>query len=258
MMEEVAQDDHSDSESYRSSSDNGMDTDSDDEVEPDPDPIPGQDSDSDSDSGSGSAEEDLPDPVLPRPPTPLVDTADSTMSPEELRRLLEAAQRKAREGHETYEGDGNVPKTALKATPVDGVRYGDGISPSVGQSEDVKAVIRKIDEAFERFPVPDGLEHVQLCKAYEPATSSTGYAGCYCPSGGLVSRKPVPRLFVNAAMCGKTLPGILCTVAHEYAHGVMIRGGFGAGHTHAFRLMEVKLQNKAFDAIYGRKRPREE
>ena len=258
MMEEVAQDDHSDSESYRSSSDNGMDTDSDDEVEPDPDPIPGQDSDSDSDSGSGSAEEDLPDPVLPRPPTPLVDTADSTMSPEELRRLLEAAQRKARERHETYEGDGNVPKTALKATPVDGVRYGDGISPSVGQSEDVKAVIRKIDEAFERFPVPDGLEHVQLCKAYEPATSSTGYAGCYCPSGGLVSRKPVPRLFVNAAMCGKTLPGILCTVAHEYAHGVMIRGGFGAGHTHAFRLMEVKLQNKAFDAIYGRKRPREE
>ena len=57
----------------------------------------------------------------------------------------------------------------------------------------------------------------------------------------------MPCCLVNGGRAGSS---------NEYAHAVMMRDGFGPGHTHAFRLMEVKLQNKAFDAIYGRKRSR--
>ena len=127
------------------------------------------------------------------------------------------------------------------------------VDPAVVKTEAAQSMLGRIQGVYGRFPMPSGIDP-DLCTAYEPATGDVGYAGCFCPP--TAHRRA--QLFVNAAVCGRTEQSIVCTVAHEVAHAIMERDGLGGGHTHAFRLKEHELQDKAFDLFYGKKRPRAE
>ena len=157
-----------------------------------------------------------------------------------------------------YEPSG--PITAPHGYPHQAVWYCKGKAPPTGwKYRELRKTCRLIDHIYRRFPrkVVAAAGNVKLCKAYEEATTTMTYNGCFCRRQGAQSRS---RIFVNAAQFFADQPGtahnILCTIAHEYAHAVTYAEGNGLNHDDHFVRAEIKIRGAAFRHFYGEKRRR--
>ena len=156
-----------------------------------------------------------------------------------------------------YEPSG--PITAPHGYPHQAVWYCKGKAPPTGwKYRELRKTCRLIDHIYRRFPrkVVAAAGNVKCCKAYEEATTSMSYNGCFCRGRGSLR----PRIFVNAAQFFADTPGtahnILCTIAHEYAHAVTYAEGNGLNHDDHFVRAEIEIRDAAFKHFYGERRRR--
>ena len=151
------------------------------------------------------------------------------------------------------------PITAPYGYPHQAVWYCKGKAPPTGwKYRELRKTCRLIDHIYRRFPrkVVAAAGNVKCCKAYEEATTSMSYNGCFCRGRGSLR----PRIFVNAAQFFADTPGtahnILCTIAHEYAHAVTYAEGNGLNHDDHFVRAEIEIRGAAFKHFYGERRRR--
>ena len=152
------------------------------------------------------------------------------------------------------------PITAPYGYPHQAVWYCKGKAPPTGwKYHELRKTCRLIDHIYRRFPrkVVAAAGKVACCKAYEEATTTMTYNGCFCRRQGAQRRS---RIFVNAAQFFVDTPGtahnILCTIAHEYAHAVTYAEGNGLNHDDHFVRAEIEIRDAAFKHFYGEKRRR--
>ncbi len=151
------------------------------------------------------------------------------------------------------------PITAPHGYPHHAVWYCKGKAPPTGwKYRELRETCKLIDHIYRRFPrkIVAAAGNVKCCKAYEEATTSMSYNGCFCRGRGDLR----PRIFVNAAQFFVDTPGtahnILCTIAHEYAHAVTYAEGNGLNHDDHFVRAEIEIRDAAFKHFYGEKRRR--